>query len=133
MLPNRTSNFFIDSVGEITTQAYKGDFTVKTILTIGEKIELETEKTKLSSDLVNVSPELKTVSTILAELKVRVIESPNWWKESNNGKDLLDDNVIFDIYSKVIDAVNDWNNTLATKAGKKIETGSGSQNPPIQS
>ena len=43
MLPNRTSNFFIDSVGEITTQAYKGDFTVKGTLAsnIDQEVTLE--------------------------------------------------------------------------------------------
>jgi hypothetical protein len=43
---------------------------------------------------------------MLATLQVSIIESPKGWKESGNGLDLFDDNLLIVMYEKVLDEQN---------------------------
>ena len=73
---------------------------------------------RYSSDLANPTQSLIAYSNILAELKVRIVDSPLWWKSTANGENLMDENVLVDVFNAMSDGVINWMDQL----NKKIET-----------
>jgi hypothetical protein len=111
-LPKNQRSFDIDLVGETTGFDYKGTFTVKCALSISEKHKLELERTRLSADYANPTAGLVGISIAMSNLSVRVIEGPAWWKNSNNGSDVLDEEVIFTLYEECMKMEKTWKDSL---------------------
>jgi hypothetical protein len=107
-LPKNESSFHYDHTGEMTGRNYNGTFTVRCVLNIAEKRILEIEKSTITADLNNPTGELNAIATVVANLRVRVQNAPDWFKQSIRSLDLLDDEVYFDIYSKCLEAENNW-------------------------
>ncbi len=40
---------------------------------------------------------------MFAELQVSLVEAPSWWKEAGNGLDLGDDNIVREVWSRVME------------------------------
>ena len=111
-LPKRERTFQFESVGNDTGRKYEGKFTVKTILKIREKHQLELEKTILQADTKSPTAGLRGISNVLAELRVRVVDGPEWWKQSEGGADLDDENVLLDLYDKTLEQEAEWRKDL---------------------
>lgn len=107
-LPKNEKSFQFDHTGEITGRKYEGTFTVKCVLNTSEKRTLEIEKSALSADLSNPTGNLSALSTVIANLRVRVIKSPDWFKQSIVTLDLLDEEVLFELYGKALDQEAEW-------------------------
>jgi hypothetical protein len=133
-LPKKEATFTIKVKGEETGETYSGEFTVLTVLNIGQKIEVEREKSRIRMDYTNPTPDLIIYSHYLANLAVRVIDSPKWWKDSNNGLAIDDENVIAEIHAKTVEAQENWKKALKKKAKEKTEEkGETPDSPPTQS
>jgi hypothetical protein len=111
-LPKNQKSFDIDLVGDTTGLEYKGTFTVKCALSISEKHKMELERTRLSSDYANPTNGLSGIAIAMSSLSVRIIEAPAWWKNTNNGSDILDENVIFEIFDKSLEMERLWRESL---------------------
>jgi hypothetical protein len=107
-LPSNEKTFLFKHEGQLTGRLYEGTFKVKCVLTLADKRALEVERSSLSLDLSNPSSELNAISDVVANLRVRVIDCPDWFKQSIKALDTLDDELFFEIYSKCIDASNEW-------------------------
>lgn len=107
-LPKKEKTFSIDVKGETTYQQYTGEFTVRAILNMGQKHQVELQKTQLQADTKSPTRELAAISLILAELRVRIIKGPDWWKDSERGAFIDDENVLIEIYDKITEAENEW-------------------------
>jgi len=118
-LPQNTFSFNFECLGEITGNKYDGNFESLCVLSVGKKHELEVEKTKLKLDFKNPTDGLESISYLLAVLKVRLINAPTWWEQSRNGFDLLDENIIIALYSKVMEGEENWKKRLQEMTEKK--------------
>ena len=116
-LPDNKYTFTIKSTGDVTKQVFEGEFSSRIMLTVGEKRLLEAEKARYSTDLANPTEALIAYSNVLAELKVRIIDAPLWWKESSNGEGLLDENILLDVFNLMSEGVIEWMDQL----NKKVE------------
>jgi hypothetical protein len=114
-LPKLERSFDFDHEGSVTQIPYKGTFTVRCVLNIQLKHQVELDRTRLMSDLRNPTPELESIATALAELKARIIEGPAWWKDSNSGLTIYDEDVIGALYTKCQEMEISWRNELKTK------------------
>ena len=114
-LPKNLKTFNFDATGDTTGQEYKGQFTVKCTLTILEKRLLETEKSQMRADFANPTPNLIAYATILSNLRIRITDGPEWWKQSSGGDDLLDENVLTELFEKVMDQEFVWRDELKGK------------------
>ena len=119
-LPKNEKTFTIDGIGETTGQKYFGNFTTICILNVGQKHQLEIERSRLSADLAYPSDRLRGFSLILATLNVKLIKKPDWWNDSFGGLDLLDENIVMDVYDKIVEAENEWREAVQ-KEGKKSQ------------
>lgn len=102
-------DFFVDITGDKTHTRYEGVFVVKMVLTRKEKFQSD-EKRRIYLGISGnqALPDVIKEAYILAELQVRVVSAPQWWKITNNGEDIVDDNVLESIYNKFNEAEKEY-------------------------
>ena len=130
-LPKKERTFTFNHTGSETGITYDGEFTVKSILNIMEKRDLELEKTILAADTKNPTNMLESLCHIIATLRVHIIKAPTWWEQSLGGFNLDDEDVIIALYDKVVEQGNLWREELRNKTQAKAEKAQG--NPQKES
>lgn len=115
-LPKNERSFDIDVIGDATGVQYKGTFTAKCILNMAGRHAMELEKTRLMSDYANPSAGLAGISITLATIRAKVIEGPAWWKDSDGGSTIIDDNVLIYIYDEIAKLESAWRKELKKAA-----------------
>lgn len=115
-LPKNEKSFMFNVEGEVTGHKYEGQFSTKCALSMQDKRVLEIEQSRLSVDLLNPTDNLVAIARVVANLRVRVLEAPVWFDQMIGSLDILDDNVIFELYSKCLEAANEWQEELKKKA-----------------
>jgi hypothetical protein len=93
-LPKNEKTFSVDLTGEDTGQKYTGEFTVRCVLNMSGKHQLELEKTRLMADYANPSRGLAGIAISLATIRARIVKAPEWWAETDAGAEILDENVV---------------------------------------
>jgi hypothetical protein len=122
-LPKNEKSFNFSKEGEITGFKYEGQFTVKCALSLGDKRLVEIEKSRLSVDLMNPTNNLDAISRVIANLRVRVINGPEWFNQQVNTLSILDENVVFEVYSECLKASDEWIKDLKKQSGKSDDLG----------
>lgn len=120
-LPKNESSFDFEHVGELYGKKYEGQFTVKCVLTVADKRNLEIEKSRLTADLMNPTGNLSALGAVIANLRVRVIQAPDWFNQIIMTLDILDEEVIFELYSKCLDKSVEWRESVKVKVEEKTE------------
>lgn len=118
--PSLEKTFYFDYKSFLGNR-YEGKFTVKCLLTIGEKHRLELEKTRLLGNHPNPTDELVGIAVILSNLRHRIVDAPNWWTQSRGGDNLQEEDVVTELYTKVQDAEIEWRQELVEKAQQPQE------------
>lgn len=98
-------SFHVNVVGELSGESYMGKFTVRTRMSFKDALTRDSVR----RNLLGASPETasvraNSVADVFSELAVRVVEAPSWWTNSDNGIELVDDNVVAEIYKAAMDA-----------------------------
>lgn len=122
--PNVERTFYFDYTTQFGNR-YEGNFTVKCLLSAGEKHRLELEKTRLLGNSVNPTDELVGLAVVLSNLRHRITDAPNWWAQSRGGESIQEEDVLAELYAKMQDAEIEWRRELIEKAKKPQE-----QTPP---
>jgi hypothetical protein len=115
-LPSKERTFDFDYVGLDTGKEYKGRFTVRCILTVGQKHAMSLERTRLLGNYENPTPDLSGIALILSTLRSKVIDAPEWWKQSQGGSLIEDEDCLVNLYRKVEEAEELWKADLRKKA-----------------
>lgn len=115
-LPSKEKSFEFDHIGEDTGREYKGQFTVRCVLNVGQKHALALEKTRLQGNYMNPTDDLAGLAIILANLRAKVIEAPEWWKQSQGGANIEDESALVVLYRKVQEAEFEWKEELKKKS-----------------
>jgi hypothetical protein len=121
-LPKNEKSFDVDLVGDTTGIQYKGTFTARCVLNISSRHSLELEKTRLMADYANPSAGLAGIAIALSNIRARIVEGPAWWKDSNAGADIIDENVLFHLYSECNRVESLWRKELK-KNGEEAQKG----------
>ena len=103
--------FTINVVGEVTGESYVGTFKVKPVLNHNEQLTrdaLRREYLSRGPEQEKATVRAQNVAAILAEINVRIAPgtdaaptAPTWWKESDGGLNLYDDDVIAEIQDQI--------------------------------
>jgi hypothetical protein len=117
-LPDNEHVFEFEATGDTTGKKYDGQFSCVCVLDMLQKQLIGIEKTKLQADFTNPDPELKGIAHILSNLRVRIIDSPEWWQQSNGGYSIQDENIIVLLYDKVMEGETKWREKLQKMAQK---------------
>lgn len=124
-LPKNEAVFDFEYNGLTTGKKYDGQFTVVCVLNMARKHALEIEKTRLMADFQNPTQGLIGIAVVLANLRVRIVDGPEWWKQSQGGSSILDDDALVALYDKVMEQESQWKNRLKEqgKSAKKANEG----------
>ena len=120
MLPPNESTFHLKVVGERTKKVYEGDFTAKCVLTNGETIEVGLKLDRYNGGSTTLAPQFVLMNRVLAELEVRLKKSPEWWRESDYSRTLQDQNVMYEVFKKAMEAEKAWTDKL-NKESEEVE------------
>lgn len=120
-LPKNESTFDFEHIGELTNKKYEGQFTVKCVLSLADKRYLEIEKSRLTADLMNPTGNLSALGSVIANLRVRVIEAPDWYNQAIMSLDILDEEVVFELYANCLKKSDEWRESIKKKAEEKSE------------
>jgi len=119
-LPKKERTFSFNHVSEESSLTYEGTFTIKCKLNVSEKYQLELEKSRLMSDMLNPSNGLMGLAIALSTLRVRIVDGPNWWVQGK-GMNIEDEDVLVALFEKVETECMEWRKELADKAAKARE------------
>jgi hypothetical protein len=122
-IPSMEHKFNIQLTGEESKVTFVGEFTYKRP-TLKERAMIDVYRAKLCGDMVTIDPETRAFNEAIANLKFTLKEVPDWWKESSNGADLYDTNVVLEVYNKCMEFEASWREKVY---GKVQESGVVSQ------
>lgn len=121
-LPENDRTFHVDMKGEDTGINYNGTFTSRCILDMGGKHSEELEKTRLMADYANPSNGLYGIAVTLSKLRARITEAPEWWKQSDGGSTIRDENVILHLFDEVVRLEQEWREELKDQGKEAKES-----------
>lgn len=95
--------FSISIVGESSKERITGKFRAKTVLSHRDYIKKDQERRRLIGNFGgDPDDRCRNLSIICSELSVRLTETPGWWKDSDGGLDLVDDNVLANVFNEAM-------------------------------
>ncbi len=106
-LPSMEHTFSITIQGDETARHYDGQFTYIRP-TLHMKAEIAKMKTRLNGDLKTLDNDVQMFNEMYASMFLCIKDAPEWWKNSNGGRDLYDINVMHTVYSKAMEFEQDW-------------------------
>jgi hypothetical protein len=95
---------------------YEGQFTILCRLNVGAKHSMELEKSRLLGSYVNPTSALLGYAEVLSNLRAKIVDAPEWWKQSLGGATLEDEGVLYNLYEKIIEAEKQWKDEMMKKA-----------------
>ncbi|WNM70150.1 hypothetical protein [Myxococcus phage Mx1] len=108
--------FSIHVVGEATGKTYTGDFVVQVVL--GSRHHFLTDqlyRKYLGGDPTHADSDVKFRAKVLSEINGAIVQAPLFWREEGDGVDLLDDNVLSEVYSGLLKKVEEFENERQEK------------------
>lgn len=109
-IPLAESTFVLDVIGDVTKKRFLGEFTCK-IPRRKEQCLIDKHRAFLNGDL----PQMLDAATLryhhmISYLRYTIVTEscPKFWKESDLGYDLYDENVTKELYNKVLEFEESW-------------------------
>lgn len=122
-IPETTHVFQIDLIGRITKVRFLGEFKCK-IPTLKDQAMIKKHETSLNGESpIFLDAGIKRLHGWIAYLRFTLIDTPLFWRSSDLGYDLRDDNIIEAVYDEVIAFENEWLKKIWGE-GEKDESGS---------
>jgi hypothetical protein len=114
-LPNKEKNFHVDHIGADTGKKYDGQFTVLCLLNASQKHAMALEESRLLGNSSNPTDELSGFAKIFANLRAKIVDAPEWWKQSRGGATIEDEDVLVILHQKIKEAELQWKEDLKKK------------------
>ncbi len=111
--------FTVDVIGDQSGERFAGKFCAKTTLTHREQLRRDELRRMYLGSFAGsapASPRAENQAMIFAEINIRLSgdkAAPNFWRDSDGGMDLLDDNVIQAVYKGVQEGIEARQKALA--------------------
>ena len=107
-IPPTTSEIQIDVEGEVTKKRFLGEFTCQ-IPRKKEQCLIDKHRSFLNGPSPeNLDPATLRFHHMISYLRYTITDSPKWWKETDLGYELYDDNVVTSVYDAVLEFENAW-------------------------
>jgi len=114
-LPKKERTFAFNYKSLESGMDYEGTFIIKCKLNVGEKYQLELEKSRLMSDMVNPTNGLAGMAIAISTLRAKIVDGPNWWLQGK-GTGIEDEDALVAIFEKVEEESLNWRKELEEKA-----------------
>ncbi len=115
------SNFTIN-VTAASGENFAGAFKIRKRLSHMQNLRRDEIRRSLLGTFPEFAPEsVHTNAYMLSTCSVYVIDAPRWWKESNNGLDLLDPEPVAEVFSAIQKVIEASTKELAQKSEQATE------------
>ncbi len=102
-------SFEIHVVGDETQETFTGKFFAKEKLSWQDQLNIDRIRRELlGANAADADPVVFQRATVIAELSARISSSPDWWKTARGGLDVIDDNVVMEVYAKAQEVRAKW-------------------------
>lgn len=115
-IPNRDHEFTIKVVGDLTKESYEGEFQCKIPNLKTQSLIAKTKAFYNAGFDVTLDVSIKNLHHMVAYCKHTITKAPEWFLASDYGYDLYDENVLTEIYLKIVEHEEKW---LESVWGKK--------------
>ncbi len=127
-IPDYMTTVVLDCTGEKSKSKWIGQFKVKCVLTHGDRLAIERMYAELLPVSVNMSignltegeaannEKMRLLAATIAELSVRIMEGPEWWRSSRYGQLLIDEEPVYELLILCNKASQDWTDQLDRNA-----------------
>lgn len=110
------SSFGLDVTGETTGEKFAGVFKCKTRLSHRDALRQDqVRRGLLGNNPDAASPRALSTAEAFSEFAVRLLDSPSWFQNSDGGLELSDDNVIAELYAKIMECAREAAKELTDK------------------
>lgn len=124
MIIGEPVTFTFTCFGEISQQTWAGEFTVKPILSFSAIAAVDVDRRRFIGNPENegaVPEEIRSIAAMISQIKYRVMKAPSWLLESNYLADMVDGNVLVELFKKVIEVEDVYRQKLSKKADADME------------
>lgn len=124
MIFGELSSFSFSAIGEITGQNFMGDFTVKPILSFGARAQADADRRKFLGNpdgQSGIPDELQSIAIMISQIKYRLVKYPSWVGETNYLEDMVDANILTELFTKVIDVEKQYRASILKKGQEAKE------------
>jgi hypothetical protein len=109
--------FTISVVGEVSGETFRGEFRALKFLTHRQQLMLDQKRRELLGGNAEFSSQrARNQAEIFSQLFVRLSEAPKWWVESGNGMDLVDDNIMVEVFNAAMKVEEEAVSSVKKKA-----------------
>jgi hypothetical protein len=121
-MPIKEEKFSINKLGSDTQERYLGEFTVRIKLSQQLKMlrgRLIREFLGSFAQFATEDDRLRAIA--IAECEVSITKAPDWWKQSDNGRLLEDDNIVDEVWAGVAKAQGRLKEEESKKAEEDVK------------
>jgi hypothetical protein len=121
-VPDIIRSVFLDSVGDISKNKFTGTFRTKVVLTNADKLAIDREYARLIAREDSLSSDNRLLASTIAELSIRVLSGPQWFKDAINGQNMIDTNPLYELIIKINEEYKKWQEELNQVANSGDES-----------
>lgn len=116
-MTSNSEQFSINVTGEVSGEKYPGVFKTKLRLSHRDQLRMdEIRRELLGKSPEHASPRAQNQADIISTIIVHLLDAPLWWKSSGDGLSLEDDNILGEIYGKIMEVKAEAQNKLKKEA-----------------
>lgn len=128
-LPPNEETFEISVQGNVTKQMWVGKFRCVCVPNLRQRSQASVFEKQLNGDLKTLDEDTVLYHRMVSQLSARILGAPDWWIASNNGQELLDVNVLFELWKNCIRLEGEWKTKVWGEPEKKVEIESTDEKP----
>lgn len=113
-------DFKFHGLGLDTETTWDGDFTIKLSLSPADLLRADQIKRDCLGNTNGAPPDDNSlyIAQMVSQLAVRIKKAPDWWKDSSNGLNLADSNILEEVFSKAWEYIEAYMKERSEKAKK---------------
>lgn len=110
--------FHFTTVGVDTNTTWSGKFSVKLSLSPRDVLNLDRLYREFIGNTNGAEPSSIAIyyAHMLSQLAVRLVDKPDWWKDSMNGQDLKDPNILEEVWAQVSPMIEEYQASITKRA-----------------
>lgn len=107
-LPEMDGDFQVEVIGNITKKRVIGEFSCK-IMNRKERALVAKHRAFLNGEMAS-QLDIATLRfhMMISYLRYALTDYPKWWKEADLGYELYDENIVKEVYDKVLEFEEEW-------------------------
>jgi hypothetical protein len=109
-------------IGSDTGQVYEGQFVIKTLLSRRDLFMADERRRLVIGSLGESAPSMiNGEAYMIGQLAVRIVDAPKWFKESDLGLELKDENIIPMLFKLCMDKEQERKDEIKKKSEESLK------------